>query len=137
MTTKLNFKQVISAAGIAAVASVVINAALFFIFQAVGVFTNDIMIQPNQPLTIVPIILSSVMPTIVGSLVFLLFEKFGKNGIKTFSIVAIILMVLSFANPFFGIPNITVAAAMALNVMHVVVAFSLLHFLRKAKSKVA
>lgn len=137
MTTKLNFKQVITAAGIAAVVAVVINAALFFIFQALGVFTNDIMIQPNQPLTVIPVIMSSILPTLIGSLIFLLFEKFGKNGLKTFSIVAIILMVLTFANPFFGIPNITVAAAMVLNVMHVVVAFSLLYFLRKAKSKLA
>lgn len=137
MTTKLNFKQVITAAGIAAVASVVINAALFFLFQALGVFTNDIMIQPNQPLTVIPVIMSSIIPTLIGSLVFLLFEKFGKNGLKTFTIVAIILMVLTFANPFFGIPNITVAAAMALNVMHVVVAFSLLYFLRRAKNKLA
>jgi hypothetical protein len=133
MNTKLTFKQSVSAGSIAGVASLVINAVLFFVFHAAGILTDDIMIQPNQPLTIVPVIFSSVMPSIVGSCVFFLFEKFAKNGYKGFTILSIILLVLSFMNPFMGIPNVTVGYAIVLNVMHVVVAVSLLYFIKRAK----
>jgi hypothetical protein len=134
MKTKLNFKQIIIAGAIASLVSVVVNTILFFIFHAAGILTDDIFIQPNQPLTVVPIIISSVLPTLIGASIFFLFEKFGKNGLKAFSITALILLVLSFGNPFFGIPNVTVAYAIALNVMHVVVALSLLYFLRRTKT---
>lgn len=134
MNTKLNFKQIITAGAMAAGVSVVINAILFYVFKAAGVFTDDIFIQPNQPLTIVPIILSSVMPSIVGACIFFLFEKFSNNGFKIFSIVSIVLMVLSFVNPFVGIKDVTVAYGVVLDVMHVVVAMSLLYFIKRAKN---
>ena len=133
MNTKLNFKQIITAGALAAGASVVINAILFFIFKAAGVFTDDIFIQPNQPLTIVPIIISSILPSLIAACVFFLFEKYSSNGFKIFSIVAIVLMVLSFANPFMGIQGVTVAYGVVLDVMHVVVALSLLYFIKRAK----
>jgi len=134
MNNKLSFKPIIVAGLIAASVSAVINTVLFFIFQAAGVFTNDIMIQPNQPLSVVPVLISSIVPTLIAACIFFLFEKYGKNGYKTFSIVSIILLVLSFANPFFGIPNVTVPYAVALNLMHIVVAFSLLYFIKRAKN---
>jgi hypothetical protein len=98
-----------------------------------GVITDDIMVQPDQPMTILPIVMSSVLPILIGACVFFLFEKYGKNGYKTFRIVAIILLILSFGNPFIGIQNVTIAYAMALIVMHVVVAGSLLYFIKRAK----
>lgn len=133
MNTKLSFKQIIIAGAIAAGVAVVFNAILFFIFHAAGVLTDDIMVQPNQPLNVIAIIMSSIIPTLIGACIFFLFEKFGKNGFKTFSIVAIILLVLSFGNPFFGIPNVTIAYGVVLDIMHIVVALSLLYFIKRAK----
>ncbi|MFY8108389.1 MAG: DUF6069 family protein [Bacteroidia bacterium] len=134
MNTKLNFKQIITAGAMAAGVSVIINSILFFVLKAAGIFTDDIFIQPNQPLTILPIILSSVMPSLVGASIFFLFEKYSNNGFKIFSIVSIVLMVLSFVNPFMGIPGVTIAYGVALDLMHVVVALSLLYFIKKAKN---
>jgi len=45
----------------------------------------------------------------------------------------IILMLLSFMNPFMGIPNVTVAYGVALDVMHIVVALAILYFIQRAK----
>lgn len=134
MNTKLNFKQIITAGAIAAGVSVIFNSILFFVLKAAGIFTDDIFIQPNQPLYILPIILSSVMPSLVGASIFFLFEKYSNNGFKIFSIVSILLMVLSFVNPFMGIPGVTIAYGVALDLMHVVVALSLLYFIKKAKN---
>ena len=133
MNTKLSFKQIIIAGVIAAGVAAVTNAILFFIFHSAGVLTDDIMVQPNQPLNIVAIIMASIIPSLIGACIFFLFEKFGKNGLKIFSMVAIILLVLSFGNPFFGIPNVTIAYCIVLDIMHIVVALSLLYFIRRAK----
>jgi hypothetical protein len=112
-----------------------LNALLFFIFKALGIIVDTIFIQPNQPLTVVPIIISSILPSLIASLVFFLLEKFTKNGFKIFRIIALVLMVLSFINPFMGIPNVTLAYALVLNLMHLVVAGAVLYFLGKAVKK--
>ena len=132
MKTKLSFKQAFMPGLIAAGVATVVNAILFFIFKATGVIVDTIFIQPNQPLTIVPIFFSSIVPTLVATLVFFLLEKFTKNGFKIFRIISLVLMVLSFANPFMGIPNVTLGYALVLNIMHVVVVGSLIYFIGKA-----
>ena len=131
MKTKINFKQALMAGAMASLTAVVINAVLFLILQAAGVIVDTIFIQPNQPLTIIPIIISSILPTMVASVVFFLIEKFTNNGFKIFRLVSIILLILSFMNPFMGIPEVTVGYAMVLNLMHVVVAGSILYFVNK------
>ena len=135
MNTKLSFKQVITAGAIAAGCSMAINAILFFIFHGAGVLSDSIFIQPGQPMTIVPVLISSIIPSLIGASIFFLFEKYSTNGFKVFSIISLVLLLLSFANPFMAIPEVTVAYGVVLNVMHVVVALSLLYFLKRAKVK--
>jgi len=131
MNTKLNFKQSIVAGLMAAGVATVINVILFFIFHAVGVFTDTIFVQPNQPLNFVAIIISSTLPTLIASMVFFLFERFTKNGFRIFSIVAIVLGIFSLASPF-TIVGVTTGYALALEVMHIVVVGSLLFFIKRA-----
>jgi hypothetical protein len=133
MKAKLSFKQSITAGALAAASAAIVNAILFFIFHAVGVITDDIMVQPNMPMTVVPVIISSILPTIIASLVFFLIEKYSQNGFKIFTIVSIILLLLSFANPFMAIPGVTVPYGIALNLMHVVVVAALLFFINRTK----
>jgi hypothetical protein len=133
MKNKLNFKQVMMAGLTAAAVSAIINALLFFIFHAMGLITDDIFPQPNQPMTVVPVIFSSIIPTLIASIVFFLFEKYTQIGFKIFSIVTIILMLLSLGGPFAGIPNATTVYALSLSVMHFVVPLSLLYFINKSK----
>lgn len=135
MTTKINFKQTFMAGLMAAGAATVVNAILFLVFHAAGIIVDTIFIQPNQPMTIVPIIISSIVPTLIATLVFFLLEKFTKNGYKIFRIVAIVLMLVTFINPFMGIQGVTMGYAIALNIMHVVVVSSLLYFIGKSVKK--
>lgn len=135
MNTKVNFKQAFMAGLMAAGAATVINAILFLIFHAAGIIVDTILIQPNQPMTIVPIIISSIVPTLIASVVFFLFEKYTKNGFKIFRIIALILMTLSFINPFMGIQGVTMGYAIVLNIMHVVVVAALLYFIGKSVKK--
>lgn len=131
MKTKLNLKQSFTAGISAAVVAAVLNAILFYAFHGMGVITDTIFIQPNQPMTIVPVVISSIVPTLIASLVFFLIEKYTQNGYSIFRVVALVLMVVSFANPFLGIQGIPVGYAVVLNLMHVVVVVALLYFLRK------
>ncbi len=133
MTNKLDFKQVMMAGLIAAAVSVIINSILFFVFKTMGWITDDIFVQPNQPLTIAPVIISSIVPTLLASLVFFLLEKYTQSGFKIFSIVSILLMLLSLALPFTGIPNVSTKYALALEPMHFVVPLVLLYFLNNSK----
>lgn len=133
MTTKLNLKQTLFAGLLAGIAAAIINAALFFVFHSAGVISDNIFPQPGQPLTILPVIMASIFPLIIGSLVFYLFERFLNNGFKIFAIVALVLMVLSLASPFTMIPNVTLGFSLVLCAMHVVAALSLLYFIHRAK----
>lgn len=137
MTNKLNIKQIMTAAAMAAAVSAIINAILFFLFHGIGWLTDDIFIQPNQALTVMPVIFASIIPTFVAALVFFLFEKFSKNGFQIFSILSIVLMLLSFFSPFKSIPNVTMQFASALCLMHIVVPMVLLYFLNRSKKSVA
>lgn len=135
MTEKLSFNSIFMAGLKAAAVSIVLNAVLFYGLHAAGIFTDDIMIQPGQPLTIMPVVFSSLVPTLIGACIFFLLEKFTGSGWKIFRIVALIFFVLTLANPFVMIPGVTTAYAVALDVMHVVVAGSLVYFLGKLQSK--
>lgn len=133
MTKKLNFKQIMIAGLTAAAVSAIINSILFFIFKSTEWITDDIFVQPNQPLTVVPVIISSIFPTLVASLVFFILEKYTQNGFRIFSIVSIILMLLSLVMPFTGIPNVTTKYALALEPMHFVVPLVLLYFINRSR----
>lgn len=132
--TKLSLKEILLAGAIAAGASVVVNALLFFVFQAAGILVDTIYIQPGQALTVVPVVLSSIVPTLVGAFVFFLFERFTNNGFRIFSIISVVLTIASFLSPFY-IPEVTTGFALVLCAMHVVVAGFLLYFLSNANKK--
>lgn len=133
MNTKLNFSQSIKAGAFTAIAAAAINSILFFVFHAMAVFTDDIFLQPDQPLTVVPVLISSIVPTLIASMVFFLIEKYSNNGFGIFKIVSIVLLVLSFINPFMGIKGVTVPYALGLNLMHITIVLFLLYFIGKAK----
>lgn len=133
MTTKLTLKQTLFAGLLAGIAAAVINAVLFLVFHGAGVIRDDIQPQPGQPMTIVPVVIASIVPLIIGSLVFFLFEKFTAKGFTIFATIALILAALSLVSPFTVIPNVTLGYSLVLCVMHVVAALSLLYFIRRAK----
>jgi hypothetical protein len=128
MNTKLSFKKSIAAGALAAGAAAVVNVLLFFVLRATGVFVDTIFLQPNQPLTVLPVIISSIVPTLIASVVFFFIEKFTDSGFKIFKIVAVVLGVLTLMPPF-GIPEVTVSFAIGLDVMHLVVIASVLFFI--------
>ena len=131
--TKLNFKQSIICGVYAGAASAIINAVLFFIFHKAEIITDNIFVKPNEPLTAFPVIMASIVPAIIGSIIFSVLEKFLSNGFKIFKIVAIVLVLLSLISPFTVITGVTIAYSIVLCLMHIVVAAELLFFLDRSK----
>ena len=130
---KLTFKQIMGAVLFAALSSTVIDAIIFFVFKGLGIFDETIIDPASKAtLTIAPVVMASIMPSIVAGLVFFLFEKFSNNGFKIFSIVSIVLVLLSLISPF-NIPNVAMGFAIGLNLMHLVVAANVLFFINRAK----
>ena len=128
---KLTFLEILKAGGIAGVVSAIINAILFYISKSAGIITDYILLPANnEPMTVVPIVLSSLIPSILGAIVYYFIQKYSNSGLKIFQIISVVLLFVSFVNPFM-IPNVTAAYAIALNIMHIVVVASLLFFLSK------
>lgn len=135
MKTKLNLKQSISAALIAALLAASTNSILFFIFHKAAIITDDIFVGPNMPMSVLPIIIASIIPTIIGGFVFFLLEKYTNSGFKIFTVLSISILIFSFSNPFMMIPGVTLSYGLALCVMHIVVVAFLLYFLNRSKNK--
>lgn len=57
--------------------------------------------------------------------------RYLKKGVTVFGITAVTLGLLSFAMPF-SLPEVPLGMAMALNLMHVVVIYNMLHYFRKS-----
>jgi len=131
---KPSFKSIITAAAVAGVFSALINSILYFIFHAAGAILDNVYVQENQPLTLLPVLISSFIPSLLAGVVFYLFCRYTRNGFRYFFLLAIILLLVSFANPFMAIKNIPLSMGIALNVMHIVVVASLLYFFNRIKS---
>ena len=132
MTTKLSFGQAVRTGLYAGVVAAAINAVLFLFFRALGLITDDVFVQPGTPMTVVPVIVSSLVPSVLAGMVYYLLDRFTANGYLIFLILSLVLLVLSFANPFVMIPNVPLSYGIALDIMHIVVVLSLLYFLRRA-----
>jgi hypothetical protein len=123
MNQKVKLSKVLTYALIAALVSAIFNAVLFYIGVGIGFMDSTIVVPgANQPITIVPVVISSIIPTIISALVLLGFNLFLNKPLKVFNILALVLLVLSFVNPFLAIPNIPIMMGVWLNLMHVVVA---------------
>ncbi len=120
---KIAAKKLLWAAPLAGAIAAGINSILFLIGSAIGLVDESVLVPGmNTPITIGPVIMSSFIPSLVAGLVLGVMNYFLNKPFKVFRIVALVLLILSFANPFMGIPGIPLGMGIWLNVMHVVVA---------------
>jgi hypothetical protein len=112
-------------APLAAAVAAFINVVLFYIGNASGLMDPTVGIpgpDGTQFITVVPVILSSVIPTLIAAGVLALLNRFTANPLRIFGILCIVLTIVSFVNPFMAIPNVPMSMGIWLDVMHVVVA---------------
>ncbi|MEI6311194.1 MAG: DUF6069 family protein [Bacteroidota bacterium] len=134
MNQKITFKQTLTTGLFIAGTSILLNVIVFYVFKAAGILTDTIFIQPNQPLAVTQVIISSSIPSLMAPIVFFLFDKFSTSGFRNFSILSIAFVLFSFISPFKAIPNVTVGYAMVLNLMHLVVFGASIFYIYKANN---
>lgn len=109
----------------------IINVVLFFVLFAAKMIDPHVGVGPKQEsLTIVPVVISTVMFSVVGLLIFLALVRFTANPVKIFTWVCIIGFVVTLGNPFFaGLPT---TMGIALDLLHIAPAYLLWRFLTRA-----
>lgn len=115
------FKHLLWAGPLAAISAAVANAVLYFVASALGMMPQDVVLQGSGPITLAPVIVSSIIGAVGAVMVFTIVALLTRRPIRTFRIVAAVLLVLSFATPL-TIPGAPLSMILALELMHVVAA---------------
>ncbi|MHA2251727.1 MAG: DUF6069 family protein [Candidatus Kariarchaeaceae archaeon] len=101
-------------------ATVIVNILLFFIGDAFDAFPEDALVSSvDEPITIEPVIMSSVMFTTAGILGFAILVKLFNQSLNAIRYIAIAVVVLTFLLPITGIENAPAKMIFFLELMHV------------------
>ncbi len=114
-------KRFLWAGPLAAVSAVVANAVVYFVASALGTKPQDFVVQGSGPITLAPIVFSSFIGAVGATMVFTVVALLARRPIRTFHIVAAVVLVLSFATPL-TIPGAPLSMILTLELMHVVAA---------------
>ena len=115
------FKCLLWATPLAAVATAIANAVIYFIASALDTMPQDFVVQGSGPITLAPVVLSSLIGAAGAAVVFTVVALLSRRPIWTFRIVAAVVLVLSFATPL-TIPGAPISMILTLELMHVVAA---------------
>ena len=110
-------KRALLAALIAAVG----NSILYLACYASGIIPWN-MLSPGRGVSITPrlVILVSIGGALAGSVIYELIKRLSSRPVKTFRLVALVILVLSFGAPL-SFDTITTPLMIALDLMHIVV----------------
>jgi hypothetical protein len=105
---------------LAAAAAAVANVIVFMIEKNLFGLEFIMPLQPGAeaaPLTVVPVIVTSVIPAIAATILFAVLGRFTRRPILIFQIIALLFLIVSFGGPL----NLPVDAATkaGLGVMHI------------------
>ena len=107
---------------LAALAAAVANALVYFAASGLGLIPRSVLIplaSGPAPLTVGPVVITSVIGAIGAAGVFALIGLFARRPIRLFRIVAAVVLVLSFAAPA-TIAGAPLSMILSMEVMHVV-----------------
>lgn len=117
---------------IAIVVAAVINAVLYFIGAALGWLPETVLTPMGVPVTIVAVVASTVVALVVATIVYSILNRFTGNPNRWFTIVAVVLLVVSFASPL-TLPGAPTMMIVVLEAMHLVAAAAAIYFLRRSQ----
>jgi len=101
MKPKKSLKKSLLAGIIASGFALVINGIMFFIFFSNGKISNDLNVDVSVPLTITNVVFSSILPCLIGALLFFILRKITKRNFGIFIFISISYVQLSFLKSFF------------------------------------
>lgn len=121
--------KILKAGAYAILTNLAVNSTIFFIGKAMGGFPEDFFVeQAKGPLTIVPIIFSSIIPTVAATLLYWLLAKFTAKADLIFRIMAAVVFVAMIYGPI-GIKDAPITMIACLELMHLTEAIIITWFL--------
>ena len=119
---RVAFGRLLWAGPLAAVATAVANAIVYFVAYGLGAMPRDVVVEGSGPITLGPVVFASVVGAVAAVVVFAVVALLARRRpIRVFRIVAAVALILSFYTPF-TIPGAPVAMVATLLLMHVVAA---------------
>ena len=115
----------------AIILSLLMNVGLYYMGTSTG-WLNPNYIPPNSSsaLTIMPVLLATILPLLIGILLFLVLTKLLKNPAKIFWVVCMLFLAASMAGPI-TLVGAEIMHKLILSLMHITPAVSLPYFLGK------
>lgn len=117
---------------IAIVVATVINAVLYFVGAALGWIPDTVLTPMGLPVTIVPVMASTVVALVVATIVYSILNRFTRNPNRWFTIIAVVILVVSAVSPL-SLPGAPVMMIVVLEVMHLVAGIAAIYFLRQSQ----
>lgn len=106
---------------LAAASVAIANAVVYVVASALGTMPQDFIVEGSGPITLAPVVLSSLIGAAGATVVFAVVALLAQRPIRTFRIVAAVVLMLSFATPL-TIPGAPLSMILTLELMHVVAA---------------
>ncbi len=106
---------------LAAVAAVAANVLVYFAASALGFIPESTLIPTadgESPLTVGMVAIASVIGAVGAAIVFAVIGLFARRPVRVFRIVAVVVLVLSFATPL-TIASAPLSMILSMEVMHV------------------
>ena len=86
-----------------------------------------------MPITIVPVVVSTMLALIVATIVYSILNRFTGNPNRWFTIIAVVVLVVSAVSPL-TLPGAPVMMIVMLEAMHLVAGIAAIYFLRQSQA---
>jgi hypothetical protein len=133
MATNISTSKILIEAAKAIGMAVAVNAVLFFVLFLAKWIDPHVGVGPNNdPISLMPVVVSTVFGMAVATVIFLLLARFTSNPVGVFTWVCIIAFVGFLANPFLAIKDMPTIMGVALDILHIAPAYLIWRFLTRA-----
>ncbi|MDZ4839513.1 MAG: DUF6069 family protein [Bacteroidota bacterium] len=124
MLKSYSINKILWAAPVVGVFVIAANLILYYVAYIYGYWPEDGINynkMPNKPINHIPVIVSSFLPAIVAGLIFAILVRFTAKPLTIFTIISVILSLLSLAAPL-NLQNISIETKITMELMHIVAA---------------
>jgi hypothetical protein len=126
----MKIKALLKIGTISGLIAALVNAVIYYASTLSGIITNSFLLPDGNPLGIVPVVVSSFLPGIIGSLFLFGLSKFTKNPVLIFSIIGYAFLLFSLIGPL-TLPNLPTGMRVSMTLMHLVAGIIIITQLRK------
>ncbi len=122
---RVAFGRLLWVVPLAAISAAVANVLVYFVGVATGAISLSVLfpsVAGESPLTVGMVVATSVVGAVGATVVFALVGRFSRRPIRTFRIVAAVVLALSFIPPL-TIPAVPISMVLTMELMHLVTAF--------------